>query len=140
MVEGSGHPSVQTIPLFGTVLSRVDPPGAGWSGKGWARAWSLTLRLKISDETIEVRGFGPFRRALVLFGGPRSLQPQETVMRTTSISDSDPWRIPGVRKREWLALSCPLGSDAEYTLAVRPADGNFDRLRAVLRSAGVQER
>jgi hypothetical protein len=97
------------------------------------------MSLEISGEAIEVRGFGPLRKALEPFGGPRSMRPRETVMWTTSISDFDPWRIPWLPKREWLALSCPLGEGAEYTLAVRPANGNFDRLRAALQAAGVQD-
>ena len=49
------------------------------------------------------------------------------------------WRVPWLPKREWLALSCPLGDGAEYTLAMRPADRSFERLRAALRMAGVTE-
>ena len=45
------------------------------------------LSLAISDEAIEVRGFGPFREALEAFGGPLSPQPQETVRWTTSIGE-----------------------------------------------------
>jgi hypothetical protein len=142
-MDGSGAQSVQ-IPLWGTVLSRIDPPPVGWSAGGWARGSGLGTRLAISKEALEVRGFGvrgfgPFRRALEPFGGPRSMPPQETVMWTTLISDLDRWRIPWLPKREWLALSCTLASGAEYTLAIRPADGDFDRLRAALRGAGVRE-
>jgi hypothetical protein len=140
MTDSDSH-DVKTIPLWGLVLSRTDPPS---TGKGWARASGLGTRLAISKEKLEVRGFGvrgfgPFRRALEPFGGPRSMQPRETVMWTTLISNIDPWHIPGVPKREWLALSCTLATGAEYTLAIRPADGDFDRLRAVLREAGVGE-
>jgi hypothetical protein len=49
-----------------------------------------------------------------------------------------PWRAPRPQG-DYVALSCKLPNDAEYTLAVRPSDHDFDRLRNALKMAGVQE-
>ena len=138
-MDNPGAENMEPIPLWGTILSRIDPPPTGWRTTGWARASNLAMSLAIGDGAIEVRGFGPLRGALEAFGGPRSLQPSQTVMWMTSVGESiGRWRVPWT-EREWLALSSPLGDGTEYTLAVRPADGDFDRLRAALRMAGVSD-
>ena len=53
--------------------------------RGWRVARSPGLSLAISDEAIEVRGFGPLGKVLAGFTGLRlTLAPVEMVMRTTS--------------------------------------------------------
>ena len=97
------------------------------------------MSLAISEEAIEVRGFGPARKLLETFGVPSSMQPRETVMWTTSIGESiGRWRVPWT-EREWVALTCPVDDGSEYTIALRPSDGDLDHLRDALRAAGVRE-
>jgi hypothetical protein len=141
-VTSSDSENGETIPLWGKIRYRFDPPLAGWNtnSDGWRYAASPSMSLSISDEAIEVRGFGPFRKVAEAFGGPLSLPPPETVMWTTSLGEYfGPWRVPWLKRREWLALSYARSDGVEYTLAVRPADGDFVHLRAALRAAGVRE-
>jgi hypothetical protein len=139
-VDRPGAENVEMIPLWG-LRYRFDPPLAGWSAHGWRVARSPGLGLAISAEAIEIRGFGPFRKAAEAFGGVLlSLSPWETVLWTTSIGESlGPLRIPWLKPREWLALSCERSDGIEYTMALRPSDGDLARLRVALRAAGVRE-
>jgi hypothetical protein len=130
-----------------SVRFRTDPPPRSWlwvpQTDGWQSAYnSLTgLRLSVTDEAIKVRGFGPFRRLIEAFGLAKlSLPPRETTMRTVRLRRIaiGPWRAPWPQG-DCVALSCKLPNEAEYTLAVRPSDGDFDRLRKALNTAGVQE-
>jgi len=129
------------------VRFRIDPPPRSWrwvpQTDGWQSAYnSLTgLRLGVTDEAIEVRGFGPFRRLIEALGQAKlSLPPHETTMSTVRLRRIaiGPWRAPRPQS-DYVALSCKLPNDAEYTLAVRPSDRDFDRLRNALKMAGVQE-
>ena len=128
------------------VRFRIDPPPRSWrwvpQTDGWQSAYnSLTgLRLSVTDEAIEVRGFGPFRRLIEAFGAKLSLPPREITMWTVRLRRIaiGPRRAPRPQG-DYVALSCKLPNDAEYTLAVRPSDRDFGRLRNALRMAGVQE-
>ena len=134
--------TVETISLW-ALLFRRDPPPAGWSSVGWRVMRSPGLSLAIDGEAIEVRGFGPLSNMAEAFGGiPLSLSASETVMWKTKVSDLGvafgAWGIPWL-KREWLALSRARSDGPEYTIALRPDDGDLDHLRAPLRAAGVRE-
>ncbi|MFZ0342405.1 MAG: hypothetical protein WAL31_08730 [Gaiellaceae bacterium] len=122
------------------VRYRIDPPPVG---DDWRSAYnSITgLRLRVTDDAIEVRGFGPLRRLVEGLGKAKlSLRPRETTMRTgrqgaVAIS---PWRAPWPQA-DYVALSCELPDESEYTLAIRPLDGDLDRLEDALKMAGVSE-
>ena len=130
VVSGSGARKVETISLAG-LQERCDPPPIGWSASGWRKERHPSLSLAVSDKAIEVRGFAVSRPVL---------SPAETVMWTTSIGEYfGPLRVPWLKPREWLALSYTLTDGAEYTIAIRPDEDDFDRLRAALRAAGVKE-
>jgi hypothetical protein len=128
------------------VKYRRDPrPGGfqfGSDSSGWTPLYnSITgLRLRVSDRAIEVRGMGPFRRLGKLFGFELLLAPTETTMRTIPLSRVviGPWALSRP-KGDYIALSRDTGAGSIYTLALRPRDGNFDRLRDALRMAGVTE-
>jgi hypothetical protein len=123
---------------------RIDPPPRTWMPEtdGWRSAYnSITgLRLRISDETIEVLGFGPFRRLIELFGARLSLPTRETTMWTVRLSALriGGWRSPRPQV-DHLALSCKVRNDSEYTLAVRPYSGQLEVLRDALKAVGVKE-
>jgi hypothetical protein len=114
----------------------------GSDSSGWTPLYnSITgLRLRVADTAIEVRGMGPFRRLGRLFGFELSLAPAETTMETIPLSriTIGPWALPRP-KVDYIALSRDNGDGSTYTLALRPRDGNFDRLRDALRKAGVTE-
>ena len=129
------------------VRFRIDPRPRGWrwvpQTDGWQSAYnSLTgLRLSVTDEAIEVRGFGPFRKLVEAFALAKlSLPPRETTMGKVRLRRIaiGPWRAPRPQA-DYMALSCKLPNDAEYTIAVRPSDRDFDRLRNALKLAGVRE-
>ena len=129
------------------VRYRIDPPPVGWIGfsetDGWRRAYnSITgLRLRVTDEAIEVRGFGPFRRLVEALGKAKlSLRPRETTMWSARLREVaiGPWRAPWPQA-DYVALSCKLPDDTEYTLAIRPWDGDLDRLKDALKMGGVSE-
>jgi hypothetical protein len=100
------------------------------------------LRLEITDEAIEVRGFGPFGKLMEAFKPNKlrlSLAPGETTMQTVHLTDLASWQYPTRPKADFVALTCKLPDDSEYTLAVRPSDGDLDRLRNALKMAGARE-
>jgi hypothetical protein len=97
----------------------------------------LDFGLRVTDEAIEVRGFGPFGRLMEAFGPLKlTLAPRETTMRTARLTRTETWRGPR-SKADFVALSSKLPDGSEYTLAVRPSDGDLDRLRNALEMAGV---
>jgi hypothetical protein len=99
---------------------------------------SLTgLSLRVTDETIEVRGFGPFGRVLKLFGLRLTLPTRETTMFTASLRRLSIGLARFGSESEFVALSWTRGDNSSYTVAVRPADGDVDRLKNALRMAGV---
>ena len=129
------------------VKYRRDPRPAGLmqlgsDSSGWTPIYnSITgLRLRVTDRTIEVRGMGPFRRLGKWLGFELSLAPDETTMMTIPLSRVviGPWAVPRP-KVDYIALQRQTGSDSCYTLALRPSDGNLDRLRDALRMARVKE-
>jgi hypothetical protein len=133
-------------PIQRIVRYRVEPHPRGWTPQtdGWRSVHSgiFGLRLRVSDEAIEVRGFGPFGRLMEAFRPLKlklSLAPRETTMWTTRLPDLGSWQYPTRPKADCVALSCKLPNDSEYTLAVRPSDGDLDRLRDALKMAGVSE-
>jgi len=120
--------------LKGVVKYRISPPPFWWVG--WD-AWKSVrngfsgFRLRVTDDAIEVRCFGRFGRRLLEVMGPGLrlwLPPRETTMGAVRVGRND-----------LLALSCSRSDGSEYTLAVRPADRDFDRLRNALKRAGVRE-
>jgi hypothetical protein len=89
---------------------------------------------------IAVLGFEPFGRLVETFG-PKlrlSLPLRQTPMSTVRLSDIGSWREPRP-KADYVALSCKLPDESEYTLAIRASDGDLDRLRSALKTAGVAE-
>lgn len=126
------------------VRYRIDPPPMTWRSEtdGWRSAYnSITgLRLRIGDEAIEVRGFGPFRKLVGLFGAKLSLPTRDTTMWTAHPArvGIGGWRPPWPQT-DYLALSYTLPTDSEYTLAVCPYRGQLDVLRDALKAAGVKE-
>jgi hypothetical protein len=111
---------------------------------GWKAAWNgiTGLRLRVRDEAIEVRGFGPLRRFVEVVGRANlSLLPGVTTMWTVPLPR---WSRNAGRKRwgpqaDHVALTCKLSEGAEYTLAILPSDRDLDRLKTALRMAGVRE-
>lgn len=142
-MDGFSAKDMETVPLQ-RFLYRSDPPSPRWIPPGWQVARIPWLSLAISNKAIEVRGLGPVGKVLQpLFGIRLSLPPREMVMWTTEFSDfaaygTGGWRLPWL-KREWLVLRHTRSDSTKYTVAIRPADGNFDQLRAALRTAGVSE-
>jgi hypothetical protein len=67
-----------------------------------------------------------------------SMPSRETTMSTIRFRDTGSWRELRP-KAAYVALSCKLSKKTEYTLAVRPSDGDLDRLRNALKTAGVAE-
>jgi hypothetical protein len=127
------------------VRYRIDPPPLFYTPQsdGWGRAFNNIsgLRLSVTDEAIEVRGFGPFRRLIEAFGRMKlSLLPGETASSTVQLRriSIGPWRALWPQA-DYVALSCKLPNGAEYTLAVRPSDRDLDRIRTGLKMAGVRE-
>ena len=106
---------------------------------GWRRAYnSFTgLSLRVTDETIEVRDLGAFGR---LFGLELSLKPRETTMTTLSLGriliGGTPLPRPLV---DFVALTRVRDDGSSYTIALRPRDGDLDRIREALRASGVRE-
>ena len=127
------------------VRYRVDRPPLFYvqQSDGWGRAFNTIsgLRLRVSDEAIEVRGFGPFRKLLEALGRMKlSLPPRNTTSSTIRLSriSVGPWRSPWAQA-DYLALSWKLPNGVEYSLAVRPSDHDLDRLSTALKMAGVSE-
>ena len=111
---------------------------------GWRTAFNgiTGLRLKVSDEAIEVLGFGPFLKLIETLGRAKlSLLPRDTTMWTVCLGRFS--MNPGLSRwgpqADYVALSRTLPNDAEYTLAVLPSDRDLDRLRTALGMAGVRE-
>ena len=134
------------IPIGQIVRYRIEPRPRGWGPQtdGWRSVHNgvTGLRLEITDEAIAVRGFGPFGKLMEVFRPLKlklSLAPQETTISTVCLTDLGSWQYPTRPKVDFVALSCELPDDAEYTLAVRPSDGDLDRLRSALKAAGVRE-
>jgi hypothetical protein len=130
-------------PIQRVVRFRVEPLPRGWIPQtdGWQSVHNgfNRLRLEITDQAIAVRGFGPFGRLMEAFRPLRlklSLSPRETTMTTVRLTDIGTWRTPRP-KADFVALSCMLPNQSEYTLAVRPSDGDLDRLRHALKTVGV---
>jgi hypothetical protein len=135
------------IPIQRIVRYRVEPPPRSWAPQtdGWRSVHNgfAGLRLEVTDEAIQVRGFGLFGRLMEAFAPLKlklSLVPRETTMSTVRLTriDIGPWR-EARPKADFVALSCKLPNDSEYTLAVLPSDGDLDRLRNALKIAGVSE-
>jgi hypothetical protein len=127
------------------VRYRIDPPPPFYAPRsdGWGRAVNSIsgLRLSVTDEAIEVRGFGPFRKLLEALSRMKlSLPTRETALETVRMGrvSIGPWAAPRPQA-DFLALSCKLANGVEYSLAIRPSDGDLDRLRAALRTAGAHD-
>jgi hypothetical protein len=131
-------------PIERVVRYRIDPAPRFYIRQtdGWGIAYNNIsgLRLSVTEEAIVVRGFGPFRRLIEAFGRIKlSLPPRETALRTIRLGrlSIGPWRAPWP-EGDYVALSCRLPNNAQYTLAVRPSDRDFDRLITALKTAGVR--
>jgi hypothetical protein len=125
--------------IEGVARYRVVPPPQFYfqQGDGWGKVMNgiSGLRLSVTDEAIEVRGFGPFRRVLEGFGRVKlSLPTRETDLGTVRLRRGAPYRAPWA-EADYVALSYELPSGVEYSLAIRPLDGDLERLRAALRTA-----
>jgi hypothetical protein len=128
------------------VRYRIDPPPVGWmvngvtDSDGWRANTVPDRKLRLTDAAIEVQGLG----RLLTFIDPLwinpSLEPHQTTMWTTHLSwiVIGPWCVPWP-KVDFLALTCTLPDDSEFTLAIRPWRGQFDRLKDALRTVGVGE-
>jgi hypothetical protein len=109
LVRVTSCPHVQTYyddRIQSVVRFRIDPPPRSWfwspQTDGWQSVYnSLTgLRLSVTDEAIEVQGFGPFRRLIEAFVLAKlSLPPRETTMWTVRLRRIaiGPWRAPHSR-------------------------------------------
>ena len=129
------------------VRYRHDPPRSGLmrlgsDSTGWTPLYnSITgLRFRVTDRAIEVRGMGPFRRLGRRFGFELSFIPNATTMMTIPLSRVviGGWAVPRP-KVDFIALSRETDDGSWYTLALRPSDGNLDRLQEALRKVGVAE-
>jgi hypothetical protein len=129
------------------VRYRRDPPTNSWvqggsDSSGWTPLYnSITgLRLRVTDRLIDVRGMGPFRRLGKRLGFELSLTPTETKMMTVALSRVviGGWAVPRP-KVDYIALGHETDDGSWYTLALRPRDGDLDRLQEALRAAGVTE-
>jgi hypothetical protein len=132
-------------PVGRVVRFRIEPRPRGWAPQtdGWRSVHNgfHRLRLEVTDQAISVRGFGAFGRLMETFRPLKlklSLPPRETSMSVIRLTDLGSWRIPRP-KADFVALSCMLPDQSEYTLAVRPSDGDLGRLRHALKAAGVTE-
>jgi hypothetical protein len=96
------------------------------------------LRLTVGDRTIKVGGGLEPLSGLgkLCFGFDRSLRTDETTMTTGRLSFGF---SADLRKSECVVLRRQTGNDSYYSLALRPADGDFEPLRSAVRMAGVQE-
>ncbi len=107
--------------------------------EGWLEASDERLHgvpPTVTGEAIEVHSLGRFGRRLLELMAPGAklrLTPRETTMGTLQLGQE-----LGPR-RGYIALTCKQPDDSDYTLAVRPSDGDVDRLRNALKSAGVRE-
>jgi len=133
------------IPIQRVVRFRVEPRPRGWApqtdGGRSVHNGVNRLRLEVTDQAIAVRGFGPFGRLMEAFrplSVRLSMPSHETTMSTVRLTDTSSWRQPR-QKADYVAPSCKLPNQSEYTLAVRPSDGDLDRLRNALKTAGVAE-
>jgi hypothetical protein len=133
------------IPIQRVVRYRVEPPPRGWFSRtdGWRSVHNgfNRLRLEVTDQAISVRGFGPFGRLMEAFRPLKlklSLPPRKTTMTTVRLTDLGSTQQPRP-KADFVALSCKLPNQSEYTLAVRPSDGDLDQLRSALKDAGVAD-
>lgn len=93
----------------------------------------------MTDREIVVQGLRRLLETLAP-GLTLDLPPQETTMWTVRLGAAavGPWRLRWP-KADFIALSRTLPEGSEYTLAIRPADRDLDRLRAALRKAGVRD-
>jgi hypothetical protein len=129
------------------VRYRRDPPTNSWAqggsdSSGWTPLYNSIsgLRLRVTDRLIDVRGMGPFRRLGKRLGFELSLTPSETKMMTIALSRGviGGWAVSRP-KIDYIALGHETEDGSWYTLALRPLDGDLDRLQAALRAAGVTE-
>lgn len=124
---------------IGTVLRyRTEPPPQSeWStSSGSWRSFvnSITgFRLVVTDEAIEVLGLRRLAR-LMLFAPTLTLPTTRTTVWTVALGRMARWPV-----RHFVALSYTQPDGSEYTLAVRPSDGDLDRLKSALKSAGAHE-
>jgi hypothetical protein len=132
-------------PIGRMVRYRIEPRPRDWVPRtdGWLSVHNgfNQLRLEVTDQAISVRGFGAFGRLMEAFRPLKlklSLSPRATAMSMVRLTDLGSWQIPRPRA-DFIALSCELPDESEYTLAVRPSDGHLDRLRNALETAGVSE-
>jgi len=148
------------------VRYRIDPTPPDWMANegtdsaGWrTNIWEAGRKLWLTEQAIEVQG--PGDRGFNYtdpFWVDSLLDPRQTTMRTVRLRSM--WRVYLRRpiwgeplslgpylfpwpKVKFLALSSPLPDDSgftvEFTVAVQPLGGQFDRVSAALRNVGVRE-
>jgi hypothetical protein len=94
------------------------------------------LFLRVTEASVEVGPLGPFRRLGKVLGLSRVLDPSELTISHARLGRFMP---PAPPFEEWIVLARQTERRTVKSLAVRPADGDLDRLQNALRTAGVRE-